>query len=78
MGYFQFCLISILWITLSLTAMISYLPYAKNLKGLNLVVFFLVFTIGGPIFGINQILTSLLDYILPEGWDDDNDFNQGY
>lgn len=78
MGYFSIFIISILWITLSLTAMINYLPYAKNLKGLNLVIFFLVFAIGGPFFGINQILTSLLDCILPEGWDDDNDFNQGY
>ena len=78
MGYFQFCLISLLWITLSLMAMINYLPMAQKLKGWDLVIFFLIFALGGPIFGINQILTSLLDCILPEGWDDNNDFNQGY
>ena len=77
MGYFSIFMIVILWITLSFTAMISYLPMAQGLKGLNLVVFFLIFMIGGPIFGINQILTALLDCILPEGWDND-DFSQGY
>ena len=51
------------------------IPYAKDLKGADLVVFFFFFLIGGPIFGMNQILTTLLDCILPEGWDDD-DFNQ--
>lgn len=67
-------IIAILWGTLSIVSSIDYIPYAKNLKGLDLAVFFLVFLIGGPIFGINTILTALLDCILPEGWDND-DFN---
>lgn len=69
--------IGILWGTLSIISIIEYLPYAKDLKTFELIIFFLIFIIGGPIFGINQVLTSLLDCILPEGWDDD-DFNQGY
>lgn len=72
-----YIIIIILWFTLSIIEMSEYLPHAKNLKGLNLIMFFLVFAIGGPVFGINQILTLLLDCILPEGWDND-DFNQGY
>lgn len=68
----------ILWCTLSTISIIEYLPYAKELKGLDLVVFFLIFAIGGPVFGINQVLTTLLDCILPEGWDDDDDFNKKY
>ena len=71
-------IISILWGILSTVSIIEYLPYAKDLKGFNLIVFFLVFAIGGPVFGMNQILTTLLDCILPEGWDDDDDFNQKY
>ena len=51
---------------------------AQQLQGWKLIAFFLVFTIGGPIFGINQILTTILDCLFPEGWDDDNDFNKGY
>jgi hypothetical protein len=56
---------------------LDYIPYAKQLKGLDLFVFFIVFLIGGPIFAANTILTTLLDCILPEGWDN-NDFNQKY
>lgn len=65
-------IISILWGILSGVAIIEYLPYAKELKGLDLIIFFFIFLIGGPIFGANQILTTLLDCILPEGWDDDD------
>ena len=71
-------IISILWMTLSAVSIIEYIPYAKDLKDVDLVVFFLVFLIGGPVFGMNQILTTLLDCILPEGWDNDDDFNQKY
>lgn len=79
MGYSaSYIIVIILWGILSTILIIEYLPYAKDLKSLNLVVFFLIFLIGGPIFGMNQILTTLLDCILPEGWDDDDDFNQKY
>lgn len=73
-----YVIIAILWGTLSIVSSIDYIPYAKNLKGLDLAVFFLVFLIGGPIFAMNLVLTTLLDCIFPEGWDDDNDFNQKY
>lgn len=69
-------IIGILWGTLSTISIIQYLPYTKDLKNFDLIIFFLIFAIGGPVFGINQILTTLLDCILPEGWDDDDDFNQ--
>ena len=65
----------ILWFTLSTIAMIDYISYVQNLEPSDKVAFFLIFAIGGPIFGINQVLTTLLDCILPEGWDDDDDFN---
>lgn len=71
-------IISILWGTLSMVSIIEYLPCAKDIKGVDKMIFFLIFLVGGPIFGINQILTTLLEYILPEGWDDNDDFNKGY
>jgi hypothetical protein len=46
-------IISILWGTLSTISIIEYLPYAKDLKGVDKIVFFLIFAIGGPVFGIN-------------------------
>ena len=71
MGLETYKLIAIiLWITLSIIAAMDYIPYAKELKGLKLIVFFAVFAIGGPVFGINEILTTLLESIMPEGWDD--------
>lgn len=79
MGFsWSYVIISILWGIFSTVSMIEYLPYAKDLKGVDKIIFFLIFAIGGPVFGMNQILTTLLSYILPEGWDDDDDFNQKY
>lgn len=66
-----------LWGILSTLAFMEYVDAAKDLKGWNQFFFFLIFIIGGPVFGINQILTALLDILLPEGWDDD-DFNKKY
>lgn len=65
-------IIGILWSTISTLSMIQYIHHAKNLKNVDKFIFFLIFAIGGPVFGINQILTTLLDCILPEGWDDDD------
>lgn len=33
----------------------------------------LVLIIGAPVFCAYTALSGLLDYLLPEGWDDDND-----
>lgn len=33
----------------------------------------LVFILGAPIFCAYPALSGLLDYLLPEGWDDDDD-----
>ncbi len=68
----------ILWMTLSIVSSLDYIPQTKNLRGVDKIIFFLIFAIGGPVFGINQILTTLLDCILPEGWNDDDDFNSKY
>ena len=66
----------ILWFVVSTISMMDYMPYVENLSKADKVTFFLIFLIGGPVFAINQILVTLLDCILPEGWDDDDDFNQ--
>ena len=49
-------IIVILWFILSATVLFEYGPYAKDLQGLDLLIFFLVVIIGGPVFGINNIL----------------------
>lgn len=64
--------IIILWGTLSTLAFLDYLPEIKELPTGDFLLCSLVFLIGGPIFGINQILMAILECILPEGWDDDD------
>lgn len=64
-------LIIILWGTLSTITFIEYLPQMQGLPFGAFLVCSLVFLVGGPVFGINQILTAILDCYFEEGWDDD-------
>lgn len=65
-------IIAILWVTLAALAAIEYAPYCYELSKKNQFIVVLIFCIGGPFFAISNILTALLDCILPEGWDDDD------
>lgn len=56
MGGRSIIIIAILWFILSAAVLFEYGPYAKDLQGLDLLIFFLVIIIGGPVFGINNIL----------------------
>ena len=71
MGGLSVIIITILWFILSTTVLFEYGPHAKDLRGLDLLVFLLVVIIGGPVFGINKMLVQILDLLLPEGWNDD-------
>lgn len=66
-------IIVILWFAFAALAAIEYAPYCYELSKKNQFIVVLIFCIGGPFFAISNILTALLDCILPEGWDDDND-----
>lgn len=67
-------IIILCWAIMSLMTMIQYADVcakvessaAKLLAGI-------IFIIGGPIFCAYTALSGLLDYILPEGWEDDDD-----
>lgn len=73
----QNIIISILWCVFALLVMIEYAPVCKDLKKSDQFIVAMIFMIGGPFFAIANILEAILDMILPEGWDDDNDF-KGY
>lgn len=64
-------LISILWSIMSLLVMIQYAPLCKDLPNGDKLAVGLIFLVGGPFFAIANVLEALLDYYLPEGWDDD-------
>lgn len=64
--------ISILWGVFAMMTAIEYAPYCKDLSFAKRMTV-LIICLAGPIFAINNILSSLLDMILPEGWNDDDD-----
>ena len=64
--------ISILWGVFAMMTAIEYAPYCKDLSFTKRMIV-LIICLAGPIFAINNILSSLLDMILPEGWNDDDD-----
>lgn len=71
---FAAILIIILWGILSTIAFLGYFPEMKGLSARDFAACCLVFLIGGPIFGLNQIFMAILDCILPEGWDDNDNY----
>lgn len=51
-------------------------PRAADLDSASKFIVCLITIIGGPFFAIVNILETLLDCILPERWDDDDDFKR--
>lgn len=65
-------IISVLWAIMSLLVMIQYAPACKDLSKQDQLLVGIIFIIGGPIFAAANVLESILDCILPEGWGDDD------
>lgn len=70
-------LVIILWMTMAGIVIVQYAPACKDLKGLDAIIVFLIFLIGGPILSMASILEAFLTVLLPEGWDDENDDFKG-
>ena len=64
--------------TTSCLTAIELAPRSANLDSASKFIVIIITIIGGPFFAIVNVLEALLDCILPEGWDDDDDFNQKY
>ena len=65
-------IIIILWFGFSALAAIEYAPFCVNLSKKDQFIVAIIFMIGGPIFALSNILSAILDCLLPEGWDDDD------
>lgn len=70
-------IISSLWGIISLIMFLGTVPYCKDLSKADKILVCFIFIIGGPFFAVSNILETLLSTILPEGWDDEDDF-KGY
>ena len=64
-------IITILWATMALLAIIQYAPACKDLSNNDKLIVGIIFMVGGPFFAIANVLEALLDCFLLEGWDED-------
>lgn len=66
----------ILWSIMALLTMTQYVDAVaeQDVSAADKVILGLIFIIGAPVFCAYAALSGLLDYILPDGWDDDEDF----
>lgn len=72
-------IIMILWSTISVLLLLQNIQACIGLPMSSQIIVVIIFMIGGPILALAAILETILDAILPEGWngDDDDDF-KGY
>ena len=64
-------IIAVLWSVCSLLVMVQYAPMCADLPTKDWLLAGVIFIIGGPFFAIVNVLESILDTIMPEGWDND-------
>ena len=66
-------IIIIFWILASLVMMSQLAPSCDQLSAINKIIVGIIAIVGGPIILLSGLFTLILDYFLPEGWDDDFD-----
>lgn len=67
-------IITILWMTISTLLLFQNMESFVELTATQLLIVIVIFMLGGPIMALAAILETILSFILPEGWDDDDDF----
>ena len=65
-------IICALWMIISTLAFLEYVDVCGGLTFSEMLLVSLIFIFGGPFFAVTNILTLMLNCILPEGWDDDD------
>lgn len=64
--------LGIIWLISACLVLAQYTPQCKDLKGVDLIIVFLILTLGAPVFVAASALEGVLSYFLPEGDNDDN------
>lgn len=65
-------IIIIFWIICSLSVMTQYAEFCKDLSIFKKILVGAILFISGPIFCAYSAITSFLDFILPDNWEDDD------
>lgn len=71
-----FYIISALWIISGCTLIIQYFDIANDLGLPKWMIVCSIFLAFGPCFLLVNILESILDLIMPEGWNDNDDIEK--
>lgn len=71
-----FYIISALWIISGCTLIIQYFDIANDLGLAKWMIVCFIFLAFGPCFLLVNILESILDLIMPEGWNDNDDIEK--
>lgn len=62
----------VLWVLIAFSLLQEYAPMCKDLSSGELMIVVLIFMIGAPAFAIVNMLTAILDLILPDDGGDNN------
>ena len=64
--------LGIIWFISVCLVLAQYTPQCKDLKDADLIIVFLILTLGAPVFVAASALEGVISYFLPEGDNDDN------
>ena len=64
--------LGIIWFISACLVLAQYTPQCKDLKGIDLIIVFLILTLGATVFVAASAFEGVLSYFLPEGDNDDN------
>ena len=74
----QIWIITVLWLAIFAMLSFQYMDILTTVSPEKQLAALFIFLIGAPCFLIVNVLEEVLDYILPEGWDDDEGPFKGY
>lgn len=62
-------IIIVLYFLLASSLLVEYAPHCKDLNAGDRFIVMMIFLIGAPAFALVNLLTAILDGILPDNWD---------
>ena len=63
----------ILWITIVMLISLQYIEVCKELDLSKKIIVMIIFLVGSPFLALGSIFETLLDIIMPDGWNGDDE-----